>query len=90
MRGYVVFAIRKTYSQTQGSRPKRGRLCWKERQTIFVTVNRYIQYAFMKAKVPTFILIYSASVFLLLALSWRCRSRHVHCGPQWQKVLICE
>ena len=47
-------------------------------------------YAFMKAKVPTFILIYSASVFLLLALSWRCRSRHVHCGPQWQKVLICE
>ena len=41
-------------------------LCWKERQTKFVTVNRYIPYVFMKAKVSTVILIYSASVILLL------------------------
>ena len=46
-------------------------LCWKERQTVsfvFVTVNRYIPYGFMRAKVSTVILIYSASIFLLLAM----------------------
>ena len=35
---------------------------------IFVTVNRYIPYTFMKVKVSTVTLIYSASVFLLLSV----------------------
>ena len=46
-------------------------LCCKERQTVsfvFVTVNRYIPYALTTAKVSMVILIYSASVFLLLTM----------------------
>ena len=35
---------------------------------LIVTVNRYIPFVFMKAKVTIVILIYSASVFLLLAM----------------------